>query len=355
VAAPTCDAVNLADYERLAEDVLDPATHAFLFGGAGDEWTVRANLSAFGRWCLRPRVLVDVDRVSTAVNLLGLELALPFLVAPMGLQRLAHPEAELATARAAAAVGVAFCNSAVSSTSPADVAAAAPGGVHWLQLYSFRDRGLTEDLVAQAVAAGFRALVLTVDGPAVGRRESPLRTAFAFPPDLTVPGCRGATPTQLAAGLDRTLGWGDLERLGGLSKLPLLLKGVLTADDAALACEHGVAGVVVSNHGGRQLDGVPATLEVLPEVVEAVAGRAEVLLDGGIRRGTDIVKALALGASAVLVGRPVMWALAAGGEVGVRTALQLLRAELELALRLLGCPRVSAVTRTYLRPCWTPR
>jgi isopentenyl diphosphate isomerase/L-lactate dehydrogenase-like FMN-dependent dehydrogenase len=333
--------INVWDYERLAEERLDANALAYFAGGAGDEVTLRENVDAFRRLTLRPRVLVDVTNVSTATSVLGTEIALPVLVAPLAMQRIAHPEGELATARAAAAAGTIMCLSSAATARPAEVAAAAPGAPRWYQVYVFSDRSITVDLVEEASAAGFSALVLTVDVPYLGRRERDLRIDFKIP--------EGITPTGdlFGGAFDTSLSWRDLEWLSGYG-LPLVVKGLLTAEDARLACEHGAAAIVVSNHGGRQLDGVAASIDVLAEVVEAADGRAEVLLDGGVRRGTDVLKALALGARAVLIGRAMVWGLAADGEAGVRHVLKLLRAEIELGLPLLGCCSPADVTRAHV-------
>jgi isopentenyl diphosphate isomerase/L-lactate dehydrogenase-like FMN-dependent dehydrogenase len=334
------DPVNVWDYERLAAGKLDPNAHAYFAGGAGDEVTLRDNLAAFERRKLRPRVLVDVRNVSTATTVLGTEVALPILIAPLALQRMAHPDGEIATARAAAAAGTIMCLSTASTTRPAEVASAAPDATRWFQVYVFQDRSETEELVREAVDNGFSALVLTVDTPYLGRRERDLRIDFQIPEHLTVVG------DIFGGGFDAALSWRDLEWLAGY-KLPVVVKGILTAEDARLACEHGATAIVVSNHGGRQLDGVPATLDALEEVVEAVDGRVEVLLDGGVRRGTDALKALALGARAVLIGRAMVWGLAARGEEGVADVLRLLRDEVELGLALLGCASPADVTRAH--------
>jgi 4-hydroxymandelate oxidase len=337
----TTQAVNLWDYERLAEEKLDANAHAYFVGGAGDEVTLRENLAAFERRKLRPRVLVDVREVSTATTVLGAEVALPILIAPLALQRMAHPDGELATARAAAAAGTIMCLSTASTTRAAEVAAAAPDARRWFQVYVFADRSETEELITEAVDNGFSALVLTADTPYLGRRERDIRIDFHVPEHLTVVG------NIFGQDFDASLSWRDLEWLAGY-ELPVVVKGILTAEDARLACEHGAAAVVVSNHGGRQLDGACASLEVLEEVVEAVAGRAEVLLDGGVRRGTDALKALALGARAVLIGRAMVWGLAVAGEDGVRDVLRLLRDEIELGLALLGCASPADVTRAHV-------
>jgi len=284
---------------------------------------------------------------------------MPLLVAPTAFQRLADPEGELATARAAAAAGTVMCLSTLSSVSPAELAAAAPGAPQWFQLYWSQDRGFTGELVAAVKEAGFRALVLTVDFPVAGRRERDVRAAFALPDDLPLPNLpvrleREDFHRELGMIVDPALTWRDLEWLTSACDLPLVVKGVLTAEDALLAAEHGAAAVVVSNHGGRQLDGVPATLDVLPEVVEAAGERVEVLLDGGIRRGTDVLKALALGARATFVGRAVVWGLAAGGEEGAVQVLELLRTETEVGLKLLGCASPAEVTKAHVRRAGPP-
>jgi isopentenyl diphosphate isomerase/L-lactate dehydrogenase-like FMN-dependent dehydrogenase len=349
------DPVSVADYERLAEATLEAGPFGYFAGGAGDEEVLSGNVEAWRRLRLRPRVLVDVERVSTSTTVLGVPVSMPLVVAPTAIQRLAHPDGEPGMARAAAAAGTVMCLSTLATATPAEVAAAAPEGARWFQLYVFRDRGVTRSLVEQAVEHGYRAVVLTVDAPVLGRRERDLRTAFRVPAEITVPsvaaaegGWRGATPLELLGAIDPSLTWHDLEELRSFSTLPLVLKGVQTGEDAALACEHGADAVVVSNHGGRQLDAVAPTAELLPEAVEAVGGRVEVYVDGGIRRGSDAVKALALGARAVLVGRPPLWGLACAGEEGARRVLELLRDELELALALCGCDSPEAVTRGHL-------
>jgi isopentenyl diphosphate isomerase/L-lactate dehydrogenase-like FMN-dependent dehydrogenase len=279
---------------------------------------------------------------------------MPVLVAPTAIQRLAHPEGEPGMARAAAAAGTLMCLSTLATATPAEVSAAAPGAPRWFQLYVFRDRGVTRAFVEEAVAHGYGAIVLTVDAPRLGRRERDVRTGFRVPEDIVVPSMAalgtwaGATPLELLGAIDASLAWRDLDELRSLSPLPLVLKGIQTAEDASLAVEHGVDAIVVSNHGGRQLDAVAPTAELLPEIVEAVAGRLEVYVDGGIRRGSDAVKALALGARAVLVGRPPLWGLACDGEAGARRVLELLREEVELALALCGCTSPEDVTQAHV-------
>jgi isopentenyl diphosphate isomerase/L-lactate dehydrogenase-like FMN-dependent dehydrogenase len=346
--------LNVSDYERLAEESLEPGIRGYVAGGAGDEVTLRENVAAYGRWHFRPRMLVDVGAATTATTVLGQEVSMPLLVAPTALQRLVHPEGELAMARAGAAADTIVCVSSLASVGSRELAQAAPECLRWFQLYWSRDRGFTRELVGALAEMGFGALVLTVDFPIAGRRERDLRTGFRLPAELAMPNLPatlvGTEDFHLALGeiVDSTLTWRDLEWLRTACSLPLVLKGVLTAEDAELAVEHGASAVLVSNHGGRQLDGVPASLDALPEVVDAVAGRIEVLVDGGIRRGADVVKALALGARAGLVGRAPLWGLAVDGEEGARQVLELLRNEIALALALLGCASPAAVTRAHV-------
>ena len=283
-------------------------------------------------------MLVDVAEVSTATTVLGTEVTLPVLIAPLAMQRMAHADGEEATARAAAAAGTIMCLSSAATCAPKEL----DSGHRWFQVYVWRPRSKTEAAIEEAVAGGYSALVLTVDVPYIGRRERDLRVDFKVPEELTVQG------DLFGQGFDATVSWRDLEWLAGYG-LPVVVKGLLTAEDAELACEHGAAAVVVSNHGGRQLDGVPATLDVLEEVVDAVDGRAEVLLDGGVRRGVDVLKALALGARAVLIGRAMLWGLAADGEEGVKDVLRMFKEEIELGLALLGCTSPAQVTRAHVR------
>ena len=330
--------VNVWDYERLAEEKLDAGALAYYAGGAGDEVTLRDNVAAFERRKLRPRMLVDVAEVTTRTTVLGTEIALPVLIAPLAMQRIAHPDGEEATARAAAAAGTIICLSSAATCAPKELAS----GHRWFQVYVWRDRAKTQAAIDEAVGAGYSALVLTVDVPYIGRRERDLRVDFKVPEGLTVQG------DLFGQNFDATVSWRDLEWLAGYG-LPVVVKGLLTAEDADLACEHGAAAIVVSNHGGRQLDGVPATLDVLEEVVDAVDGRAEVLLDGGVRRGVDVLKALGLGARAVLIGRAMLWGLAVAGEEGVQDVLRMFREEIELGLALLGCPSPADVSRAHVQ------
>jgi 4-hydroxymandelate oxidase len=350
------DWVSVFDVQREAERKLDPGPLGYFSGGAGDELTVRENVEAWKGWRLRPRQLTGIESVSTAVEVLGAPVAAPILVAPVAYQRMLHPEGETATARAAAAAGTVMCLSTLATATPTEVAAAAPGGRHWFQLYPFSDAGVTRALMAEAVEAGFEAVVLTVDAPPGGKREQDHRTGFAIPPEVEIPSVAAAlgggqtfSVTRTFDLMTRSLTWDDLGEIAAEAGVPLLVKGLLTAADAELAVAHGVAGVVVSNHGGRQLDRSVTTAEALPEIVESVAGRATVLVDGGIRRGIDVAIGLALGADAVLVGRPAIWGLTAGGAEGAEWVLRTLAEELELALALLGVANPRDLSHEHLR------
>jgi isopentenyl diphosphate isomerase/L-lactate dehydrogenase-like FMN-dependent dehydrogenase len=353
---PVAGPINVADYERLAAERLEAGPLGYFSGGAWDEVTLRENVDVWRRWRLRPRMMVDVGEVSTATELLGAEVSMPIVVAPVAFQRMAHDEGEEGMARAAAEAGALMCLSTIATARPRDVAAAAPGGRRWFQLYCFRDRGVTQALIDEATEFGYEAIVLTVDAPRLGWRERDLRSGFTIPASVSVPSIAAALgsdqpigPLETFALLDPTLTWADLEQLVSGTELPVLVKGLLTGEDAELALEHGAAGVIVSNHGGRQLDGVAPSAEALPEVVETVSGRGLVMVDGGIRRGTDVLVALALGADAVMVGRPALWGLAVDGQRGANRVLEMLRLELEFALALAGCPSPAAVTREHVR------
>jgi isopentenyl diphosphate isomerase/L-lactate dehydrogenase-like FMN-dependent dehydrogenase len=348
--------INVADAERIAAERLDAGALGYFAGGAGDEVSLRDNVAAWRRWRLRPRVLAGAGEVTTAAEVLGGPVSMPLLVAPVAYQRLVDPEGELAMARAAAGAGTVMCLSTLATARPGEVAASAPAGRHWFQLYCFRDEAVTRALVDEAVESGFEAIVVTVDAARGGNRERDLRTGFEIPAGLGVPSVAAAMGVERAITIEETfglmnpaLGWGDLEALVADSDLPVLVKGVLTAEDAALAVERGAAGVVVSNHGGRQLDCSAATADALPEIVDAVAGRATVLVDGGVRRGVDVAIAIALGADAVMVGRPALWGLAAAGEAGARRVLELLHDELELALALCGCTSPAGLGRAHVQ------
>lgn len=347
--------INVADYEQLASELLADGPAGYYNGGAADENTLRANAAAWSKVTLRPRVCVDVGQISTAVTVHGEQLSMPILVAPTALQRMAHDDGETAMAEATQAAGTLMVCSTLASSSLAEIAAAAPGGRRWLQLYLCRDRSVSNALVDQAVEAGATAIVVTVDAPYPGLRERDPRSGFVVPEQIDMPGVTaalgrsaGLTVDEFFSMVDPTLTWAKLEEFIASAPLPVLVKGIQCGEDARLACDHGVSGIVVSNHGGRQLDNVAPTAAVLGDVVEAVAGRVEVLVDGGIRRGSDVCGALALGASAVLVGRPALWGLTVGGAAGAEQVLEILRRELEIALALLGVTSPRQLTRAHV-------
>lgn len=358
-AADLSNFVSLDDFEQHARGVLPQMAADYFRSGAWGEVTLRENREAWERLRLHYRVMVDVSRRSLERPILGVPAALPIVVAPTALHAMAHPDGECASVRAAGRAGVPFVLSSLSTTSVEDVCAAA-GGPVWMQLYIGRDRGFVRELAQRAHAAGCRALVLTVDTPVWGTRERDIRNHFHVPPGLRIVNLeRPGGPTghegrgigeSLGWTIDASLTWHDFEWLRDATPLPVLIKGVCRADDAATAVSLGARGVIVSNHGGRQLDTAPPTVEVLESVVQAVAGRAEVLVDGGVRRGTDIIKALALGATAVAVGRPVLWGLATAGEAGVERVLAILRGELDTALALCGETDVRTVRRDLVGP-----
>ncbi len=354
------DPVNLLEFEAIARERMEASAYDYYAGAAGDERTLAQNRLGFDRIVFRPRVLVDVTRVDPSVDLLGAHLAFPVMLAPTAFNRLGHPDGELAAARAAGAAGTVMVVSTWASCTLEEVAAAATGAL-WFQLYVYRDRDVTRDLVGRAEANGYRALVLTVDTPRLGRRERDARNHFTLPPGVTIRnleaagrpdagrwGERSSFNEYVHTLLDPSLTWDAIGWLKSVTKLPILVKGVLTAEDAGRAVVSGAAGVIVSNHGGRQLDGAMATIDALPDIAETIGGRVPVLLDGGIRRGTDVLKALALGACAVLIGRAYLWGLAAAGEAGVRRVLDMLRAEVELAMALAGTPTVRTIDRSLV-------
>ena len=340
------DVHALADFEPLAQAALSPEAFAYYAGGSWDERTLRENEAAFARRELRPRVLVDVSSVDPSTTMLGAKVSLPVGFAPVALGGLAHREGEVVPARVAGREGLIYGLSTFSNRSLETVAAVGRG-TRWFQLYVHRDRGRSAALVARAAEAGYAAIVLTVDLPVPGyrvrERRSPVKDAGPLGNAIGATGGAPLDATLLEN--DASLTWTDMAWLRSLSPLPLVVKGILRPDDARLAIEHGAAAVVVSNHGGRQLDRVAATIDALEPVVDAVEGLAEVYLDGGVRRGTDVVTALALGARAVFVGRPILYALAVAGEAGVARAVEILRAETTTAMALLGCPTVADITR----------
>jgi len=369
----TIDDLRRASRRRLPRAVFD-----FIDGGAEDEVTLRRNRRAFERFALVPRVLVDVHQVELETTVLGERVAAPLVLAPTGLCGMATSRGEIPAARAAVEAGITFTASCMSSVTLEEIAREAPGR-HWFQLYVWRDRGITRDLVERAASAGYRVLVVTVDTPVLGRRERDVRNGATIPPRITPrnaldtlrrprwlltmargprvtfanvalparPG--GASPFALSPFVnslfDSSLTWSDLDWLRGLWRGPLVVKGVMSPDDAVLAAEHGADGIVVSNHGGRQLDGAEGTLDALPAVVEAAGDRLEILLDGGVRRGADLAKALALGARACMVGRPYLYGLAVAGQDGVAHAIRILTSELVRTMALTGCARVDQLGR----------
>ena len=356
-------AVNVHELELLAERIVDPAAWAYLAGGSGDEHTLGWNQQAWAAIRLAPRCLVDVSNLDLSVELLGRTYAHPIVLAPTAFHRLVHAEGELETRRGAAGGEALYVQSTLGTTTVEEVGTAADSP-WWFQLYVQRDRAFTLDLVARAREAGAEAIVHTVDTPVLGARDRDRRSDWSLPAGLEFANLRGLAPSPTDplpphrrlynAALDAALTWDDLGWLVEHAVLPVLVKGVQRPDDAAQAVEHGVAGIVVSNHGARNLDTVPPTAEVLPGVVEAVGGRVAVLVDGGIRRGTDIAKAICLGATAVCVGRPYLWGLAVGGAAGVQRVVEMLRTELELAMALLGAPTLATLTPDLLWPPTVP-
>lgn len=353
---------NIAEFERYAESVLPRNAWGYYASGSNDMITLRENRTAFSRLRLMPRILVDVEKINTQTTILGDRVSMPICLAPTAMQRMAHDDGEMATARASAKHGTLMTLSSWSTIALEEVYEAAPKGLKWFQLYVYKDRAVTLDLIKRAERAGYKALAITVDTPILGRREADLKNRFALPVHLTMGNFakKGAAHAQgtkssgkegsglasyVASLIDKKLTWQDIAWVRKQTTMKIVVKGVLTADDALAAVRNGVDGIWVSNHGARQLDTTPATIEVLPEIVRAVAGRCEVYLDGGVSRGTDVLKALALGARAVFVGRPVLWGLAHSGEDGVFRAIQLLKDEFELAMRLSG-----SVTLADLKP-----
>jgi 4-hydroxymandelate oxidase len=362
--AHLADLATIDDFEAAARARLSRSAYDYFRSGADAEETLRDNRAAFARYAIWPRVLVDVSTPRLATRVLGLEVPHPIFVAPTAYHKLACDEGELATARAAHAEGALYVVSTLATTRIDEVAAAAPGP-KWFQLYVHKDRGLARELVRRAEAAGYLAIVLTVDTPVLGRRVADERNRFALPPGLTMPNLLPedgafdpgdaddgvATLSQyIASRHDASLTFRDVEALVASTRLPVVLKGVLRADDAVRGLDAGARGVVVSNHGARQLDGAPATLDALPAIVEAVGARADVLFDGGVRWGSDVLKALGLGARAVLVGRPVLWGLGAAGERGAARVLAMLRDDLARAMALAGCDDVTRLPPDLVRP-----
>uniref|UniRef100_A0A3Q2QJC9 (S)-2-hydroxy-acid oxidase n=1 Tax=Fundulus heteroclitus TaxID=8078 RepID=A0A3Q2QJC9_FUNHE len=360
--------VCVSDFEEEAKSVLPKAAYDYYRSGADGQSTLADNVAAFNRWCLIPRVLRDVSVVDLSVSVLGQKLSMPLCVGSTAMQRMAHPAGETATARACKAVGTGMMLSSWATSSIEEVISAmtstpGSGGVLWMQLYIYKDRELTLSLVRRAEKAGYKALFVTVDTPYLGKRLDDVRNRFKMPSHLRMSNFSSASlsfsegdygndsglAVYVANAIEPALSWDDITWLKKHTRLPVIIKGVLNGQDAVQAVNYGVSGILVSNHGARQLDGVPATLDVLEEVVKAVQGRCDVYMDGGVRRGTDVLKALALGAKAVFIGRPVLWGLACQGEEGVIELLELLKEELRLALALSGCRSISEVSRSLVR------
>ncbi|EAZ94357.1 alpha-hydroxy acid oxidase [Crocosphaera chwakensis] len=353
--------INLFEYESLAQQQLSSMTWGYYSSGALDEITLKNNRKSFETYQLYPKVLVDVSEINLSTTLLGQTLSIPIGVAPMAFQCLAHPQGEKATAKVLSDLKTLLILSTLSTTSLEEVAACQEHNLRWFQLYIHKDKGLTKALVERAEKAGYTAICVTVDAPMLGKREIDIRNQFTLPEslklanlvsleDLAIPNSSNQSGlfAYFQQQIDPSLTWKDLEWLQSITKLPIVLKGILRADDARLAVENGSKGIIVSNHGGRQLDGAITTLEALPKIVETVGNEVDIIIDGGIRRGTDVFKALALGAKAVLIGRPILWGLTVNGEAGVNHVLELLKDELLLAMALSGCPSIADINDSFL-------
>ncbi|XP_063172168.1 2-Hydroxyacid oxidase 1 [Candoia aspera] len=356
--------ICIADFEQYAKKFLQKSVYDYYKSGADDQQTLAENVAAFSRLKLYPRMLKNVSTLDLSTCILGERISMPICVAATAMQCMAHADGEIATARACRSRGTGMMLSSWSTTSIEEVAQAAPETILWLQLYIYKDRDVTKSLVRRAEKAGYRGIFVTVDTPYLGKRLDDVRNKFRLSPHLRMKnfetndlafssekgyGENSGLSVYVAEAIDPSISWDDLKWLRGLTSLPIVAKGILRADDAGEAVKLGVNGILVSNHGARQLDGVPATIEVLPEIIDAVEGKTEVFLDGGIRKGTDVLKALALGAKAVFVGRPIIWGLAYQGEEGVKEVLQILKEEFKLAMALSGCPSVQAIDRTLVR------
>ncbi|KAJ0881176.1 putative (S)-2-hydroxy-acid oxidase [Helianthus annuus] len=349
--------VNVKEYQELAKQALPKMYYDFFAGGSEDQHTLRENVEAFQRITLRPRILVDVSKIDMSTTILGYKTSAPIMIAPTSLHQLAHPQGEILTAKAAAACNV-IMGLSFSSTCTIEEVASSCNAVRFFQLYMYKRREISALMVKRAEINGFKAILLTVDSPKLGRREADIKNKMIAPQLKNFEGLvstevHDSEGSNLEAYASRTLdpsfSWKDIAWLKSITNLPILIKGVLTREDVIKAMEIGVEGVIVSNHGARQLDYVPATIDALEEVVLAVQGRIPVLFDGGIRRGTDVFKALALGAQAVMVGRPIVFGLAAKGEYGVKRVIEMLKDELELTMALSGCPTLNDITRNHVR------
>ncbi|XP_011505949.1 PREDICTED: hydroxyacid oxidase 1 [Ceratosolen solmsi marchali] len=354
--------VCIQDFENSAMNNLAPVVRDYYKSGAGEENTLRWNKEAFKQIRIRPRVLRDVSKRDIGTKVLKQNVSMPLGVSPTAMQRMAHPDGECATARATQAAKTVFILSTISTSSIEEVAKAAPEAIKWFQLYVYFDRNVTLNLIRRAEKADFKALVLTVDTPMFGDRRRDIKNKFTLPNHLRLANFEGflsrkINSTTKGSGLseyvtnlfDDSLNWQVIKWLKSVTNLPIVLKGVLTSEDALLGVKYGADAIMVSNHGARQIDGTPATIEVLPEIVQAVGKKVEVYLDGGVTQGTDVFKALALGAKMVFFGRPILWGLACGGEKGARTVLELMRREIDLAFALTGCSNVNQVTKDMVK------
>ncbi|KMZ61496.1 L-lactate dehydrogenase (cytochrome) [Zostera marina] len=355
----TMEVTNVSEYEAIAKQKLPKMVFDYYASGAEDQWSLQENRNAFSRILFRPRILIDVSKIDMTTNIMGFKISMPIMVAPTAMQKMAHPDGEYATARASASAGTIMTLSSWATSSVEEVASTGPG-IRFFQLYVYKNRSVVAQLVRRAEKAGFKAIALTVDTPRLGRREADIKNRFTMPSHLTMKNFEGlelgkmegaedsGLASYVAGQIDRTLSWKDIKWLQTITSMPILVKGVMTAEDTRLSIQAGAAGIIVSNHGARQLDYVNATISCLEEVVKAAQGRVPVFLDGGIRRGTDVFKALALGASGIFIGRPVVFSLAADGENGVKKVLQMLRDEFELTMALAGCTSLKDITRNHI-------
>ncbi|KAM9315652.1 2-Hydroxyacid oxidase 1 [Gastrophryne carolinensis] len=356
--------ITLDDFEQHAKHFLKKSVFDYYRSGSEDQQTLADNVAAFSNYRLYPHVLRDVSASDLSTTILGQRISMPICVGATAMQRMAHPDGETATVRACKALGTGMMLSSWATSSIEEVAEAAPDSLRWMQLYIYKDRNLTRALVQRAESMGYKGIFLTVDTPYLGRRLDDVRNRFQLPPHLRMKnfdteelafsskqgyGDDSGLAVYVSQAIDASITWQDIEWLKGLTSLPIVAKGILRADDAKEAVKCGISGILVSNHGARQLDGVPATIDVLQEIVEAVEGKVEVYLDGGVRKGTDVLKALALGARAVFIGRPALWGLAYQGEEGVKEVLNILRQEFKLAMALSGCCSVNDIDRSIVR------
>ncbi|XP_006166361.1 hydroxyacid oxidase 2 isoform X2 [Tupaia chinensis] len=346
--------VCLTDFRAQAQERLSKSTWDYIEGGADEGLTRDDNITAFKKIRLRPRYLRDVSEVDTRTTIQGAEISAPICIAPSGFHCVAWPDGEMSTARAAQAAGICYITSTYASCSLEDIVSTAPSGLRWFQLYVQPDRQLNKQLIQRVESLGFKALVITVDVPTVGNRRHDIRNQLDLKmnlmlKDLRAPEEKNSIPYLQVSSISKSLCWNDLSWFQGITRLPIILKGILTKEDAELAVKHNVQGIIVSNHGGRQLDEVPATIDALTEVVAAVQGKIEVYLDGGVRTGNDVLKALALGAKCVFLGRPVLWGLACKGEHGVEEVLNILKKEFHTSMTLTGCRSIAEISRDLIQ------